>query len=380
MVLMDQESQKAQTPEPIAEAPKPVAETPETSPVQTQVSESVAEAPEGSVAIESVPAVNDEGAVEVSTSTQEQAPQHGSNVPPQEKDYGFGIQPLFSMYWQDTDYRRINEGLAIQFDLCEASTAHIKNYFSHMENNGSDTLNRNSTVVGATTRFNEHVEWFTEFGINAYDDAVGEAFTTSQKITYRHDNGNIAFEYSHYDIIDTVEIFTPRYYSLVTSVDAARHKIATNDYKLEAYQQLDAQWALYGNIAYGDYSDGNVKRTAYISPIYYLDQQWSLKYAFAYVDVRDFSPLYFSHQDSKVHQAHIEYLKQLSEQWVFNTEAILSYDIDKGIGVSTYLALGYQIKKNMRYDVAVTYSYATDNDANNDLHSVYFSTSLKSEF
>lgn len=296
------------------------------------------------------------------------------------KFYNYELKPMFSLYWQDTDYRRINQGLNFKAGLDKTSNFEFIYSYSHFRNGSRDHLARNSFRIGIDKGLSESMSLHTDVGLNSFTDSVGETFAAKSRLTIEQEKGNLAFEYSRFDIIDTINIFAPRYYTLVTDIQSARHKIVTNDFKAEIYRGFDNALAIYANIVYGKYTDNNIKRSSYASLIYSLDPNQNIKYGFAYIDVRNSSPYYFAHDDSKIHQISYELIKAINDRVSFKTEEVLSFDVAKGIGASTFLTFSYKLKENMYFDVSTTYSFAKDNDANNNLHSINFNSSLKVQF
>ena len=290
--------------------------------------------------------------------------------------------PQFSLYWQDTVYRRLNEGFTLGLKENKDQQPFMfdfKYFFSELSNSDNH-LNRNSVRFEVGKNLSDNLFLEASAGVNTYTQSVGSSATGKARVLYSHDQGNLGFEFHHYDIIDTVDIFIPRYYTLVTDVDAARHKISTNDLKLEAYQTLSPRWAFYGNIVYGMYSDDNIKKTLYASPIYSLNKELSLKYAFAFIDEKNTSPYYYRHNHSRIHQLGAEFTKELTPKLLFNTEEMISYDIEKGLGASAFLRLSRQLVDDISLDLSTLFSFSNDNEFDGHTYSLNFNVSLRHEF
>ncbi|MBF0489855.1 MAG: glycosyltransferase [Candidatus Omnitrophica bacterium] len=293
----------------------------------------------------------------------------------------FTVTPMYSVYWEDTKYLRINEGTDFKMRSKDGKDTYgLLYYVSQLSGNNAGHINRNSFKASYATDLNKNLSLYLDGGFNSYTNHVGETFTGKSRVVYNHEHGNVGFEYSHYDIIDTIDLFTPRYYTLVSDVQAAIHRITTHDFKVDAYQTLSKHWALYGNATYGLYSDGNIKKMAYISPMYLLNPNWTLKYGFSYIDLLHTSPYYFAHNNSQIHQFAVEYNKKINDRWSFNAENTLSYDIKQGFGDSIFTGFRYRIKDNMTFDVSLKYSFSDDKTNNSHTNSLGVTCGVKIDF
>jgi hypothetical protein len=105
---------------------------------------------------------------------------------------------------------------------------------------------------------------------------------------------HIGVGYRHLDIIDTEPAFGNPLYNYVASIGAVGEGITTDDFSLHLRQLVGDGLELWGNLAYGLYSDGNDKLMYVVGADYRLTDEPALHLRYSYFSLgyRQPAPVY----------------------------------------------------------------------------------------
>jgi len=231
---------------------------------------------------------------------------------------------------------------------------------SGFSQDGFEDISRHSLFIQGQKQATEDISMSARLSGNFYDNG-NENLNGGLFIGYRPStNFFTEFSFRHFDIIDTVLPFNNVIYSHVVTIGSVNRDIRSDDYKVYLLYDPDSKVSLAGEIVYGDYSDGNTKRSLMLETGYQLLDIPSLRtvYNYFYLDFDDPAPLarsgdtvesaYWDPINFETHTLRLEFRRDYNEHLSLGAEAALSYaPKSRGFSKAAFLSATYRFTEQL---------------------------------
>ena len=268
-------------------------------------------------------------------------------------------------YTNSSDFTRSNAGVDYSSYIGADSRLDVGYYCSRFKQDGFDDVFRHSLFVESEMRVSEHFQLAGRLAGKFYDndnDNLNGKLSTyikpSRKVT-------AALTYKHLDIIDTELPFGNTIYNYVVTIGAVGLDVKTDDYSLYLLYNPVPRISFAGEFVYGDYSDGNQKRSLMLETGYVLSDIPYLRaaYNYFYLDFQDPAPLftektrtesaYYDPIDFETHTLRLEFRHNYGKSFSSGAEGAASYIPDsEGISRSVFAFAAFRFDDHsaLRFD------------------------------
>jgi tetratricopeptide (TPR) repeat protein len=267
----------------------------------------------------------------------------------QEELIDYYVSPVAGLkaayYSNSSDFSRSDAGANYSFYAGKDSRLNAGYYVSDFRQDGFEDIFRHTLFAEGEMRVLEHFQLAGRLAGKFYDNdndnlngTLSAYFRPSRKIT-------AALNYKHIDIIDTELPFGNTIYNYVVTMGAVGLDIKTDDYGLYLLYAPQPRISLAGEFIYGDYSDGNRKKSLMLETGYELSHIPYLRaaYNYFYLDFQDPAPLftgkkrtesaYYDPINYETHTLRLEFRHDYGKRFSSGLEGAVSY-IPKSDGTS----------------------------------------------
>ncbi len=273
---------------------------------------------------------------------------------------------LSEYYTNSSDFKRKSAGAEIGVYPAAGLYLETGYIISEFSQDGFEDVLRHSLFIQGEKRFSESTSILARLSGNDYDNGntnlnggVFIRYMPSAKVSAE-------LSFRHFDIIDTVLPFNNVIYSYVVTIGPVDLDIKSDDYKFYLLYAPVPKVSFAGEIIYGDYSDGNEKKSLMLEAGYQvLDSPYiRTAYNYFYLDINDPSPLtesgdhvesaYWDPVDFETHTIRLEYRQDYRQYLSVGAEGALSYSPKSdGLSKAVFLYASYKFTKqsSLRFDV-----------------------------
>jgi len=269
------------------------------------------------------------------------------------------INVLGEYYENSSDFKKASIGTELGFVIDGGIHITSGYAFTDYSQKGFDDVTRNRVYIEGEKQFSEKVGMLARVSENFYDNDNNN-FNGGLFLRYRpQTNLFTEFSFRHFDIIDYVLPFNNAIYSYVVTIGSIDRNIQSDDYKIFLLYFPSARVSFAGEVIFGDYSDGNEKRSLMFEAGYKLSNKPHLRiaYNYFYLDINDPAPLtrggtpnesaYWDPVDFDTHTLRIEFQEDFMESLTVGAEGALSYSFDSdGISNTVFLYVSYRFREH----------------------------------
>ncbi|RJQ50205.1 MAG: hypothetical protein C4538_00475 [Nitrospiraceae bacterium] len=277
----------------------------------------------------------------------------------------FSMKVLSEYYTNSSDFTRKSAGAEFGFSAAEGLHLETGYVLSDFSQDGFEDILRHSVFIQGENRLSGSITLLARLSGNLYDNdntnLNGGLFVRYQPLA----NVFTEFSFRHFDIIDTVLPFNNVIYSHVVTIGSVVRDIQTDDYKLYLLYYPAPKVSFAGEVVYGDYSDGNEKRSLMLEAGYQVLDNPYLRaaYNYFYLDIKDPAPVarskdtvesaYWDPINFETHTLRLEYRQAFNKHLSLGAEAALSYSPkSSGLSKSAFLSASYAFteRSSLRFD------------------------------
>lgn len=273
---------------------------------------------------------------------------------------------LSEYYTNSSDFTRKSAGAGLGFYPAADLYVESGYTFTAFSQDGFDDVLRHSLFILGEKKLSESTGISARLSGNDYDN---DNANLNGGLSMRYQPASNVFtelSFRHFDIIDTVLPFNNIIYSYVVTIGPVDLDIKSDDYKFYLLYAPVPKVSLAGEIIYGDYSDGNEKKSFMFEAGYQVLDSPFLRtaYNYFYLDINDPSPLtesgdhvesaYWDPVNFETHTLRLEYRQDYREHFSFGAEGALSYSPKSGgLSKAAFLCASYKFteQSSLRFDV-----------------------------
>lgn len=259
-------------------------------------------------------------------------------------------------YANSSDFTRKNAGAELGFTSLRGSNFSSGYVFSDFSQHSFEDILRHTLFVQGEKQLSESTALSARLSGNFYDN---DHTNLNGGLFVRYNPAANVFteiSYRHFDIIDTVLPFNNVIYNYVVTIGSVVRNIRTDDYKVYLLYYPAAKVSLAGEAVYGDYSDGNEKRSLMLEAGYQVLEEpfFRVAYNFFYLDIKDPAPIvqnkgavesaYWDPTNFETHTLRLDLRKDYNRHLSLGAEAALSYTPkSRGLSKSAFLSASYRL-------------------------------------
>ena len=275
------------------------------------------------------------------------------------------LKVLGEFYRNSSDFKRQSVGAEYEVWLNGIANLMAGYTFSYFSQSGFEDINRHKFFIQGETQVSQKIGITARISESVYDND-NENFNGGVFLRYRPQlNLFSEISYRHFDIIDYVLPFNNAIYSYVVTIGSIDRNIQSDDYKIFLLYYPAASISFAGEVIYGDYSDGNEKRSLMFEAGYKFRDNPHLRtaYNYFYLDLKNPAPLTQSGQPNEsaywdpvnfdTHTLRLEFRDDYLEHLTVGAEGALSYSFDsEDISSTVFLYASYRVREytSLRFD------------------------------
>lgn len=269
-------------------------------------------------------------------------------------------------YTNSSDFTRNNFGSKLGFYAGTDFRLNADYIYSEFLQDGFRDITRSTILLKGEKHISERFILSGGIAGNFYKNNNNN-LNADISLLYRHSNKLTSkVAYRHFDIIDTVSPFSNTIYSYVVTIGAVGLNIKSDDYKFYLQYDPASRVSMFGELIYGNYSDGNKKRTVLIEGGYKIFNTPSLRavYDYFYLDFKYPSKIFSEGSKSESaywdpinfesHTLRLDFHNNYNKYLLYGAEIGASYiPKSRGIATSLFLLASYRLtdRLSLRLDV-----------------------------
>ncbi|HXV18511.1 MAG TPA: hypothetical protein VD883_00360 [Candidatus Omnitrophota bacterium] len=296
------------------------------------------------------------------------------------------LKPQFAFYGDSEGLSIDSYGTSFEF-YPSASTKLNFQYGYHRFSQDGRSADKNSFSGKINHRISSQLSGGLFYEYNDYDGAPDSQ--TFQGDLYYQVTGStgLYFAYSRHNLLDVEDPFSIYGWNIIGDIDAIFEDIHTNDYTATVIHRFSDRLRYLGSFTFGDYSDGNEKKTAFneLDWIFWKPQtaeetEWHLKYSYFLLDYSDDSPFYWSPNFFDNHSLILQVKGNISRKLFFMVESGVSISPDSsGLGYRGVAKLEYRINKDWSVEGSAFY-FSEEQEERDSYWARKFTAAIKCRF
>ncbi len=272
------------------------------------------------------------------------------------------LRPQFAFYGDSEGLSIDSYGTSFEFYPAPSTRLNFQ-YGYHQFFQDGRSVDKNSFGGKINHRISSQLSGGFYYEYNDYDGAPDSQ--TFQGDLYYQLTGSTGFyfAFSRHNLLDVEDPFSIYGWNIIGDIDAIFENIRTNDYTGTVIHRFSDRLRYLGSFTFGDYSDGNEKKTAYneIDWIFWKPQtaeelEWHFKYSHFLLDYSADSPFYWTPNFFDSHSWVLQVKGKIARRLFFMVESGISYSPQNSEpGYRGVAKLEYQINKDWSIEGSAFY-------------------------